>query len=301
VRLDPHVHTHHSGYTTLRPLTRLLRESYNSPDSVYRTAKARGMDLVTITDHDQISGALSIAHLPDVIVGCEVTAVFPGESVNVHLGVLDITEAQHGEIQRLRGNIRELLPYLRREQIFTTINHIASRENGDIQAHHIAAVTPWVDAVEVRNGTRLASQNRTAVAVAEGFGKIPIGASDSHTGRGIGRTWVEVPGATDRASFMAGLRAGRVRVGGQHGSYLTMASDIVRFASNFYRERGRLSLERPLDWRTQTVLTCAVVGAPLVAVPLVLAAGHFVLESRFNRSLLFDLVAQPARRVPELA
>ena len=42
-------------------------------------------------------------------------------------------------------------------------------------------------------------------------------------------------------------------------------------------------------------------GLPLVTVPLVLAAAHFVMEARFNRALLVDLVARPVARVPELA
>lgn len=54
MKLDTHVHTTHSGYSTIRPLSRVMRESYNSVEGVYRLAKARGMDLVTITDHDVI-------------------------------------------------------------------------------------------------------------------------------------------------------------------------------------------------------------------------------------------------------
>jgi hypothetical protein len=37
-----------------------------------------------------------------------------------------------------------------------------------------------------------------------------------------------------------------------------------------------------------------LVGLPLIAVPLALAAVHFVVEERFNQSLLFDLVRRPA-------
>jgi predicted metal-dependent phosphoesterase TrpH len=72
VKLDAHVHTVYSGYTSIEPLARIVRESYNSVEGVYRRARARGMDLVAITDHDTIEGALTIAHRPDVIVGCEV-------------------------------------------------------------------------------------------------------------------------------------------------------------------------------------------------------------------------------------
>ena len=34
------------------------RDCYSRPQDVYRVAKARGMDLVTITDHDSIGGCL---------------------------------------------------------------------------------------------------------------------------------------------------------------------------------------------------------------------------------------------------
>ena len=44
-----------------------------------------------------------------------------------------------------------------------------------------------------------------------------------------------------------------------------------------------------------------LLGLPLVALPLAAALGHFILEERFNRALLFDLVERPAARMPEAA
>ena len=42
------------------------RDCYSSPADVYRVAKARGMDLVAITDHDSIDGALELLdRVPD--------------------------------------------------------------------------------------------------------------------------------------------------------------------------------------------------------------------------------------------
>jgi hypothetical protein len=136
VKLDTHVHTVCSGKSTLKPLDHLLLESYNAVEDVYRLAKSRGMDLVAVTDHDEIDGALTIAHRPDVIVGCEVTGVFR-DGVRVHLGVLGLNESQHRQIQRLRHDVLELLPYLREERLFTSLNHVASRINGSITASHI--------------------------------------------------------------------------------------------------------------------------------------------------------------------
>jgi predicted metal-dependent phosphoesterase TrpH len=302
VKLDPHVHTFFSGATTIYPLSLVMKESYNSPDGVYRRAKARGMDLVTITDHDVIEGALTLAHRDDVIVGCEVTGVFPNDHVRVHINVLGIDETQHREIQRLRHDVRELMPYLKQAGIFTSLNHVASRINGHITAAHIAALMPWVDGIEVLNGSRLPSQNRTAACLADAYGKVPVGGSDSHTGRGIGRTWVEAPGATSRAEFLAALRAGQVQVGGWQGHYFTMASDMLRLATGFYEDRLRLLIRSPLDWKKHAFVYGGLLGLPLVGVPLAAALGHFLLEERFNQALLFDLVARPvAARMPEVA
>ena len=272
----------------------LLRESYNSPEGVYRRAKARGMDLVAITDHDVIDGALTIADRPDVIVGCEVTGVFPDDGVRVHLGVLGVNEGQFREMQRLRFNIRDLLQYLNREELFVSLNHVASRINGNVTAAHIAAMMPWLNGIEVRNGSRLPVQNRTAAALAGACRKVTVAGSDSHTERGIGKTFIEAPHATTKEEFLTELHAGRVKVHGRQGNYFTMASDIVRVASSFYRESVTGVIRKPMDWRSHATLMGGVAVSPLVAVSLVVAAGHFMLEDRFNKSLLLDLVARPA-------
>ncbi|NDB19192.1 MAG: glycosyltransferase, partial [Actinobacteria bacterium] len=196
VKLDTHVHTTHSGSATVFLFNHFMRECYNTPDSVYATAQKRGMDLVIITDHDEISGALALGERDDVLVGCEVTAEWPDIDLCVHINVFDITPAQHAEIQRLRTDVRGLMPYLRQQNIYSSLNHVASGINGPLTAAHLSSVLPWVDGLEVINGTRQPSQNRTAMCLAAAAGKHTLGGSDSHTGRGIGLTWTEVPGAT---------------------------------------------------------------------------------------------------------
>ena len=304
MKLDSHVHSFHSGNTSIYPLSLVMRESYNTPEGVYRLAKQRGMDLVTITDHDQVSGALSLAHYPDVIVGCEVTGVFPQDGVRVHLNVLGLSERQHREIEHLRHDVLELLPYLKREQLFTSLNHVASGINGPITAPHVASLLPWVDALETINGSRLPEQNMTAQCVAEAARKPGIAGSDAHTRRGIGKTWTEVPGATTREEFMEGLWDGRCVVGGREGNYFTLAEDMLHFAAGFYAERFGNLVRQPLRWQTYAFVFGGVLGLPLVALPLAGAYLHFVTEERFNRNLLFDLVRRPARTlraVPDLA
>jgi predicted metal-dependent phosphoesterase TrpH len=100
-RCDLHVHSVYSGPVDLPVLGRFGNECYSEPEAVYDAAKGRGMQLVTLTDHDSIEGALLLARHPDVFVSEEVTCLLPGGRA-LHLGVFDITEAQHQGISRRR-------------------------------------------------------------------------------------------------------------------------------------------------------------------------------------------------------
>ena len=301
MRLDTHVHSCYSGHSTIRGLKGFLRESYSTPERVYRLAKSRGMDLVTITDHDAIEGALTIAHLPDVIIGCEVTGTFVDDGVQVHLGVLGLNERQFAEINRLRHDIRELLPYLRHERLFVSLNHVASRVNRWIRAEHVAALMPWIDGLEVINGSRLRSQNRTAYRLALANGKARMAGSDAHTSRGIGQTWVESRSARTRDEFMDELRARRVTPGGRHGHFFTMAEDIVRSYAGLYLEHATHVASDPLIWRPQARMAVLLAASPMLTLAFAAAAAHFGMEMQFNRALLFELGRRPALNVAGLA
>src|SRR3954451_612790 len=107
IKIDLHVHSSFSD----RPYSWFLRSSqaaecYTSPATVYATAKARGMNLVTLCDHDTIDGALELRALgDDTFISEEVSARFPEDGCIVHTIAFDISEAQHAEIQALRANI----------------------------------------------------------------------------------------------------------------------------------------------------------------------------------------------------
>jgi predicted metal-dependent phosphoesterase TrpH len=299
LKLDAHVHTFHSGNTTIKPLDRIVKESYNSPENLYRLAKARGMDLVTITDHDSISGVLTIADRSDVIIGCEITALFPKDGVRCHIGVLGINEAQHREAQRLRGNALELVKYLRQQEIFSTLNHLASLSAGRMNASHVFSLLPWVEALETRNGTRHPSQNRTASALATAHGKPGVAGSDSHTYRGIGKTYMLCEQASNREEFLVELRRGRVRVGGAEGGFHTMASDILRLTARFYADGIAEVMEKPWRWQRHLRVLCTTAGLPLTAVALIAGYVYGVQEERYNSDLLVDLLAsRPAPLSP---
>ncbi len=304
MKLDTHVHTVHSGRATVFPFNHFMRESYNTPASVYAIAKRRGMDLITVTDHDEISGALALGDRDDVLTGCEVTAEWPDIDLCVHLNVLDITASQHREIQRVRGDVRQLMPYLDQEGVYTSLNHVASGINGPLTAAHLAAVLPWVDGLEVINGTRLPLQNRTAMCLAAATGKHTLGGGDSHTGRGIGLTWTEVPGARIARGVHEGFAR---RPGHRRRRAWRHAHDDVRHVAlrRQFHDRSRDDDSAAAgDWRGYAFTFGGILGLPIVPVLMAAPFVHFLHEQRFNRDLLYDLIARPERAdrlVPELA
>jgi hypothetical protein len=61
--------------------------------------------------------------LPGTFISEEVTSYFPEDGCKLHVLALDISEAQHAEIQRLRKNIFDLVAYFAQEKIFNIIAH----------------------------------------------------------------------------------------------------------------------------------------------------------------------------------
>src|SRR6201999_3428503 len=85
-RADLHVHSTASEQSRLGVQRALgLPECATPPEEVYSLAKRRGMDFVTITDHDTIAGALQISDRADVFISEELTVWFRGEPQAVHV------------------------------------------------------------------------------------------------------------------------------------------------------------------------------------------------------------------------
>src|SRR5262249_51233639 len=126
-RADLHVHSWHSGYNHDLPFLR-SRDCYADPVAVYRIAKARGMDFVTITDHDSIDGCLELlARQPDaaadVIIGEEISCWVPDTRLEVHFGVWGLSEAIHRDVQPLRENAYDVAAFLRSVGVLFAFNH----------------------------------------------------------------------------------------------------------------------------------------------------------------------------------
>src|SRR5213078_2027853 len=165
----------------------------------------------TITDHDSLDGSENLRRRPDFFLSEEVTVRMPS-GTEAHLGIYNITERDHAEIQRRATDFVSLLMYLTEQKLFFSVNHVFSGLTGRRDADDFHWFASYVPAFETRNGQMCAEANRQAAALARKLRKIAIGGSDSHTMRGVGRTYTEVAQARTVAEFFAGLRARRGRV-----------------------------------------------------------------------------------------
>lgn len=231
MRCDLHVHTRHSGMCTVPVLNRVCRESYSEPQPLYEMLKRRGMDLVTVTDHDSIDAVEELRRHPDFFLSEEVTALTP-DGTELHIGVYDMQELHHLEIQRRRKDLPALVAYLGEQKLFFTINHVYSSLTGRRTDDDFKLFARHFPGMEVLNGQIPALNNRRAGELAESWGKAAIGGSDAHTLAAVARTYTEVKGARSKREFLDGLRRGRATLHGESGGYwkLTLAVWQLGFA-----------------------------------------------------------------------
>jgi len=259
MKADLHVHSRCSK----RPSQWILQkiecpESFTEPLEIYRKAKQKGMDLVTITDLNTLDGALEIAHLPNTLVSEEITAYFPQDGCKVHVLAYDISEARHRNIQKARENIHDLAAYLSAEGIFHAVAHPLYAVNDRLTVEHVEKLLLLFQTFEM-NGARNEVQNQllrdllraltpTTIDRLENLHGIKavhpmawqknlIGGSDDHSSINIARKFTSVPDTEDTATFLAALGQGRGTVFGRPSTPQTMAHNLYGIAYQYYRNK----------------------------------------------------------------
>ena len=245
MKCDLHVHSIHSGMCTVPLLKRVCRESYNDPWEVYAILKKKGMDLVTLTDHDSIGAGESLRCHADFFLSEEVTCRMPS-GTTVHIGVFDLTERQHIEIQRRRDDFICLLAYLSERRLLFSVNHIFSSLTGRRALDDFAWVEAYVPALETYSGQMPAFHNRQAARLAGRLGKAGLAGSDSHVLPSLGAAYTEVPGARNKDEFLAGLKAKAALPHGTSGGYARITRDVLWITAKMFQERPWTLLLSPL-------------------------------------------------------
>ena len=180
MRCDLHVHTKHSGQCRIPLLRRVCEECYTDPGELYETLKRRGMDLVTVTDHDSIAAAEHLRRYPDFFTSVEVTCTLPA-GTELHAGVYDISERQFVEIDRRRRDFASFFAYVREQGLLCTANHIFSAITGRRAAEDWSCIEQF-RASEAQNGAIPSFSNEQARAWASSRGLAMIGGRVRQTG-----------------------------------------------------------------------------------------------------------------------
>ncbi|MBZ0150358.1 MAG: glycosyltransferase [Planctomycetes bacterium] len=240
-KVDLHLHSYASNVTDYYAAnTFAIPESYSDPIATWHELRRQGMTLVTLTDHNSIDGVKEMldAQLPDVFISAEMTTTFPEDGCNIHVTVANMTEAQFAEVNRLRGNLYEMLAFVEDQvaneaqapagnrlaywmthPLMSTQNRPYGRE-GALTADHIEKAMLLFPCLEVQNGTRTRSLNEftrhllesldaaTMHRLADKHGITPrgplpwrkaiVGGSDDHSGINPGQTWTWFESTTGR-------------------------------------------------------------------------------------------------------
>ena len=191
VRVDLHSHTMWSG------------DSTTTPDEVEEAVVASGLDVLCITDHNAIRGAVELAdRLPCRVIVGEELRTHAGEIIGLFLTEripMGIPPAEAAQVIRAQGGV-----------VYVPHPFDPMRRNMAESALYELAQAGLLDAVEVLNAkTSLRSLNQRAADFAAEFDLAAGAGSDAHVPNALGAAYVEMPDFDGPADFLAKLRLAR--------------------------------------------------------------------------------------------
>ncbi|WP_022851544.1 glycosyltransferase [Limisalsivibrio acetivorans] len=256
-KADLHCHSKFSNHPTEWFLQRLgSAESYTEPDFIYNTMKERGMDFVTVTDHNKIDASMYLheKHPEDTFTGVESTVYFPEDGCKIHCLVYGLNESQFSEIQKIRRNIYDFRDYIREQNLAYSLAHGTYSVNNRLKIEHLEKLVLLFDVFEGINGGRGKLHNQTWVNVLEGltpekidelYDKYRIepfstsswikgftGGSDDHAGLFLGNTYTITKASTPE-EFINKLRTRQTRHAGNYSNFHTLAFTVYKIAYDF--------------------------------------------------------------------
>jgi len=190
LHIDMHMHTEHS------------RDSRTTLATFAQAAIAAGLDIVCVTDHDTIDGALRLREMSTSL------RVIVGEEINSRDGEIIGLFLERAVPPGLSAE--ETIARIHEQSGLVYVPHPFSRNRlRHLRRNALERVVPLIDAIEVFNAREaFGADNRRSLAFAAAH-SLPGGAgSDAHRPNEIGRAYVEVPPFTTQAEFLGALRAG---------------------------------------------------------------------------------------------
>ncbi|MDE2701512.1 MAG: PHP domain-containing protein [Chloroflexi bacterium] len=213
VRVELHAHTWWSGDCGV------------SPRDLCQAARDAGIDVLAVTDHNQIGGAFEARD-------CGIVDVIVGEEIRTDRGELLAYFLKEWIPPRLPPI--ETIARIRDQGGVVSIPHPLDRDrNSTLAADQLDAVVPLLDMVEVFNSRVIKpDRNRRASELCLRNGKIPAVGSDAHTRGEVGNSWQEIPEFDGPQQFLAAMQDARLNT--------RRASPLARIASNWQKVRKRM-------------------------------------------------------------
>jgi len=278
-RIDLHCHSSASCKPVNRAVGLLtnMPESYSPPEKVYDQARARGMDLVTITDHDTIDGVMSLMDrgFENLIIGQEVSVKFPEDGCLLHVLVWGLTPglAEQIDSYNLRSDVYAFADWLRIHHLAHSFAHPLYVQNGKLTEWHLERAVLLFKGWETLNGahsvshrsvierwlSRLTPARTQHLERTHGLTscwsrpwvKSVTAGSDDHALLNVGRTWTGIrhdsgrkmteaslePGQTAAGEFLRRLMLAQGVVGGVGGHSSLLAHQLSTVTANWAARR----------------------------------------------------------------
>ena len=263
-KCDLHIHSRFSARSEEWLFRRFdFPDSYSDPRELHRQLIERGMDFVTITDHDTIDGCLEIRDLPNTFISEQVTTYFPQDPCKIHILVWGITEKQHDDIVIIRDNIFALQRYLQSGKIAHAVAHPIYSINGKLESSHLERLILLFKHFEGVNGLRdallselaqelfasltrekiekFAERHNLEPTHREAWKKILVGGSDDHGGKFIASAFTETPAADSAEEFLTHVRTGDCQARGEGGTPLALShgfyNTVALFVQDHFHEK----------------------------------------------------------------
>jgi len=268
-RIDAHCHSWASDGPAVAALGLInCPECYSPPERVYEQAMARGMDLVTITDHDTIKGAMELVErgFDRFIVGQEVSVRFPEDRCMLHVLVWNLTPELDEELTKedLRNDIYKFAAWLKDRDLPHAVAHPLYIQNGKLTRWHIERAVLLFKGFECLNGAhnytvsdavarfldgltpnaleRLSADHSLEPVWSQPWIKARTGGSDDHGLLNIGRTWTQITprdGVTirDPQEFFKRVMNGESTQGGVGGHSALLAHQLATVGAHYFADR----------------------------------------------------------------
>lgn len=224
-------------FADLHTHSRASFDSLASPASLVRTAAARGLTHLAITDHDRIDGALE-ARAAAVAAGSDLTVIV-GEEVRTADGDLICLFLDEAIPPGLPAE--EAIAATRAQGALVGVPHPFDRFRGSLlRDARMERLAPLVDWIEVHNARVMAgSGNHRAAEFARAHGIPGIAVSDAHSSFEVGVAYTALDGDPSTPAGLLGALATADLVTGRASIYVRLLTPIAKVVQRA-RGNGRI-------------------------------------------------------------